>query len=781
MNRKFKKVIKDSFVFPESEHRDEFLNKAGLLPENEEKRRLFIPIPFRITAAATACVLAIGLWNTAFNRSLKNDLDPHNDNIITTDSTEGIDSRPSDDDNDNNNKITTDKNTVITTATANNTSNFTYTTTGYSYTVTESKAGKVNTAVTTAAAVPEDRRSTVKITTKPSKGSGGNIQVTTAVTPPKDPETTRKPEETVPIIERDEDLERQIFEHERSIDMKKFLAAMAAAASLTNLVPVSSFADYQPDIDSELQAYFDDIDAGTIDADMDGNGVIDRNDCFILTSFASCKGLSGLVSPEDELTSEQIAAAKAKGDINGDGELNEDDAELLENYYTYKNGYILDDYDMNNYKNKDGKTSFISYTIASNLIDSASSTGAMFKYTNDLMKKDPSLFDVNEDGKTDIYDMYEYYLYCYIQRVDYDHATQDRTMLPEKSFNNSKNLKDKYGFDAYRYNSVLLSYICNNEFDLAWIIEQNYYDYYNELVNNADWLNGDYVDITAEFEKITADLDPDDEEAAKYYTEYLRELNKKNLESASKQMISQKYTDAPRLFTANAKECTITAGMTVVEDNSWKINKYFGDGGEEFDDDLCNSLLEQYEQDVLNGTVAPPDINGDRVVNNDDNAALNTYFSDLLTYKNAKESTLDEKTWNYIDKQLDINNNGICGDLYDVMVASTCILKHLGAAELSNAVDAYYAKLDEQNQIAEIEHIKYLEGLKGITVTRSGDANNSGSVNMADAVIIMQTNCNPDDYQLSTVGEFNADVNNTGDGVTLGDALTIQRRLVGLE
>ena len=148
MNRKFKKVIKDSFVFPESEHRDEFLNKAGLLPENEEKRRLFIPIPFRITAAATACVLAIGLWNTAFNRSLKNDLDPHNDNIITTDSTEGIDSRPTDDDNDNNNKITTDKNTVITTATANNTSNFTYTTTGYGYTVTGSKAGKVNTAVT---------------------------------------------------------------------------------------------------------------------------------------------------------------------------------------------------------------------------------------------------------------------------------------------------------------------------------------------------------------------------------------------------------------------------------------------------------------------------------------------------------------------------------------------------------------------------------------------------------------------------------------------------------
>ena len=115
------------------------------------------------------------------------------------------------------------------------------------------------------------------------------------------------------------------------------------------------------------------------------------------------------------------------------------------------------------------------------------------------------------------------------------------------------------------------------------------------------------------------------------------------------------------------------------------------------------------------------------------------------------------------------------------MVASTCILKHLGAEELNNAVDAYYAKLDEQNQIAEIEHIKYLEGLKGITVTRSGDANNSGSVNMADAVTILCSCCNPDEYALTEWGEFNADVNNTGDGITPGDAAKIQRRLVGIE
>ncbi|MBQ9895640.1 MAG: hypothetical protein IJM38_09695 [Ruminococcus sp.] len=776
MNRKFKKVIKDSFVFPESEHRDEFLDQAGLLPENEEKRRLFIPIQFRITAAATACVLAIGLWNTAFNRSLKNDLEPHNDNIITTDSTEGVDSRPSDDDN--NNKITTDKNTVITTSNANNTSNFTFTTTGYGYTATGSKAGKVNTAVTTAAAVPEDRRSTVKITTKSNKGSGGNIQVTTAVIPPKGPETTRKPEETVPVIDNDDDLEKQIIEYERSIIMKKFLATLAASASLVNIVPVSSFADYQPVINKELQSYFDSIDNGAVNADIDGNGVIDRYDAFLLNSYAICKEFGGLVCLEDELTQEQIAAAKAKGDLNRDGKVNTDDSDILNRYYTYKNGYILDDYDMNNYYNKDGNHTFNSYSIVYDLKDAAIETGAMYNYVNNIMQNDPSLFDVNENGTTDIFDMYEYFIYTYIEKLQYEPVDQSHTILSEKSFNNSKNIDEKYGF---RNDIVLLSLICNNEFDPSWIDKQTYVDYYNQLIDNADWLTDEYIDLNEEIQRVLADLDPDDEEGAREYTEYLIELNEKYQGLKSKKVLAEKYKLMPECFNTCVKEATIDAGMTAVEDNSWKINDYFGVSGEDFDNDLFNSLLDQYEQDVLNGTVAPPDVNGDRKVDRDDSSALETYFDDLMEYKTVYESELNEKTWNYIDKQLDINNNGICGDLYDIYVAITFIVKDVGKEELDNAVDAYYAKLDEQNQIAEIEHIKYLEGLKGITVTRSGDANNSGSVNMADAVIIMQNNCNPDDYQLSPVGEFNADVNNTGDGVTLGDALTIQRRLVGLE
>ena len=55
-----------------------------------------------------------------------------------------------------------------------------------------------------------------------------------------------------------------------------------------------------------------------------------------------------------------------------------------------------------------------------------------------------------------------------------------------------------------------------------------------------------------------------------------------------------------------------------------------------------------------------------------------------------------------------------------------------------------------------------------------GDANQDNSVNVADAVLIMQSLSNPTDYKLSETGAKCADVVNNGDGVTAMDALAIQ-------
>ena len=61
-----------------------------------------------------------------------------------------------------------------------------------------------------------------------------------------------------------------------------------------------------------------------------------------------------------------------------------------------------------------------------------------------------------------------------------------------------------------------------------------------------------------------------------------------------------------------------------------------------------------------------------------------------------------------------------------------------------------------------------------IVKTVSGDANEDGEVNISDAVLIMQSIANPEEFALTEQGRANADIYGDGDGVTLMDALTIQ-------
>lgn len=61
-----------------------------------------------------------------------------------------------------------------------------------------------------------------------------------------------------------------------------------------------------------------------------------------------------------------------------------------------------------------------------------------------------------------------------------------------------------------------------------------------------------------------------------------------------------------------------------------------------------------------------------------------------------------------------------------------------------------------------------------------GDANEDGETNIADAVLIMQSLSNPDDYKMTAEGLDNADVCNRGDGVTASDALSIQKLGINL-
>ncbi|WP_051411361.1 carbohydrate binding domain-containing protein [Ruminococcus flavefaciens] len=64
-------------------------------------------------------------------------------------------------------------------------------------------------------------------------------------------------------------------------------------------------------------------------------------------------------------------------------------------------------------------------------------------------------------------------------------------------------------------------------------------------------------------------------------------------------------------------------------------------------------------------------------------------------------------------------------------------------------------------------------------VSKWGDANNDGDVDMSDVVLIMQSLANPNKYKLGDPGIYNADVSEAGGGITSNDALAIQKFLLG--
>jgi cell division septation protein DedD len=117
--------------------------------------------------------------------------------------------------------------------------------------------------------------------------------------------------------------------------------------------------------------------------------------------------------------------------------------------------------------------------------------------------------------------------------------------------------------------------------------------------------------------------------------------------------------------------------------------------------------------------------------------------------------------------------------------AKTCRFSISGVSADSPYIfneDDYTVETDETNHIT--YHNVYLTK-RELTY---GDANCDGTIDMSDVVLIMQALANPNKYDvngsdlnaITALGRKNADVWNTGDGVTTQDALHIQKYLLGL-
>ena len=117
--------------------------------------------------------------------------------------------------------------------------------------------------------------------------------------------------------------------------------------------------------------------------------------------------------------------------------------------------------------------------------------------------------------------------------------------------------------------------------------------------------------------------------------------------------------------------------------------------------------------------------------------------------------------------------------------STSCTLTITGVSEgypYTFSKDDYKIEKDDEKNI--VTHNIYLTKSE----VTYGDANGDGSVDMSDVVLIMQALANPnkfdingsDEHHITEKGRANADVWNTGDGLTTEDALHIQKYLLGL-
>ena len=156
-----------------------------------------------------------------------------------------------------------------------------------------------------------------------------------------------------------------------------------------------------------------------------------------------------------------------------------------------------------------------------------------------------------------------------------------------------------------------------------------------------------------------------------------------------------------------------------------------------------------------------------RYINTEDYTAAGEYMNAFFRNETIETTSIPIDIFKKFTTDCDFNQNGISGDIYDIMITQIYIMY----------IDAYHPEeiVDSNEQFSYQSNISILNAMD---IQRSGDANCDGETDLADAIFIMQSMANPDKYNISERGRFNGDVYETGHGITANDALEIQNTLL---
>ncbi|WP_303837687.1 dockerin type I domain-containing protein [Ruminococcus flavefaciens] len=544
--------------------------------------------------------------------------------------------------------------------------------------------------------------------------------------------------------------------------VKKYLAALSAAAIASSGNPISANADslftpkpLDPKVDSIL--YMEDN--GDL-FDFDGNGKFNTMDAYALYTY---------VNEASELPEGYAARCEANGDVNRDGKVDFADSNLFKEYCllkfsglnyaycaTYTDYLLPADTDMREravrsiapdtpddirekllnefvddaytYGSEKNKKEFIDYVYCNYEINEwtyEKYNDAHFKRFTDAVKKDSYSFDVNEDGVTDLKDLYDIYIY--------DVASADEKGDIQKSYyfgqyNTVTEQIGDYSVSHDDYDNPLRSRLPLSEEYKAnlWEKCEPMYDYVYSFIKSNDEnypICSAYVfDFIARYIINNTEITTINKTSL-YYVQYLGEVELCGLsvsESFASYLSSllDEYSEKPFGYDPNSG---------ALNPDYERIYDYKHLSNEDY-----VAALQKTKADYDSGVIKKDlfDINLDGKVDPLDSYTYELYSADLHRGLTAETGLVPAEHRKKIEEDFDADRDGKSGTLGDYMFLSYIAGNSSDIPQYM--LDIYYLELVEQKGLVDLSDIRpYIEKL--CKDKETGDVDLDGKVTAVDA------------------------------------------------
>ena len=503
--------------------------------------------------------------------------------------------------------------------------------------------------------------------------------------------------------------------------MKKLIAAAAALTTAVNAAALSANAMFENVPagriwDEEIEM-FPMMENGDLVTDINGDGSFGLDDCALFYGYTHSY----------DTDAELAQRISSIGDYDADGKVNAYDSEHLTRFYLLKNGIFSKDTDPQTYSDIDMVQEY---------------NEGLFSWSSRL----------SEDFIEELRNQSAYLMASY--------------SLFKEAVENGTVSCDVNGDGVYDYTDL----------DYLWVFGYNkYFFMYNSVPDSEKPVISDeiYASCQKLYDQVADDMQID--WLFDYAEMYCIEEN-----GISEEQFSEDYYDS--LIEGSGK--LMLARCLKYNYSEWMpCNEYL-----EYNGAVFNREFTVFWEQISAGEVELPDTNGDGIINSSDVFNAMIFKEDLQSLTAANDSVLPENVWEFFTEGCDINGNGLSGDIHDLTILEIGYMLSASDAEMeaiydniSENVNAYINKLSEASGVPAVKYRPEsitAPDASDVDIERSGDANGDGTVDLSDAVKIMQAMANPNKYQISYIGRFNGDVNNTGDGITLGDAQEIQSRLL---